>query len=113
MRIARALAQQPEALILDEPTASLDIRHEMGIMELLHGSAQCGITIVLVTHHLDLAGRFAGRMLLMDQGRVAAEGTPRDVMSADTLREVYGWPVTVEDDRVTGSPRVVPERGER
>jgi iron complex transport system ATP-binding protein len=110
VRIARALAQQPEALILDEPTASLDIRHEMGIMELLHGSAQCGITIVLVTHHLDLASRFAGRMLLMDQGRVAAEGDPRDVMNAATLGEVYGWPVIVEEDRVTGSPRVVPGR---
>ena len=113
VRIARALAQQPEALILDEPTASLDIRHEMGIMELLHGSAECGITIILVTHHLDLAGRFAGRMLLLDRGRVAAEGTPEEVMTAEILSEVYGWPVVVEEDRVTHSPRVVPSRGGR
>ena len=110
VRIARALAQQPRALILDEPTASLDIRHEMAIMELLHGSAECGITIVLVTHHLDLASRFAQRMLLLDRGRVAAEGAPREVMRAEVLTQVYGWPVVVEDDRVTGSPRVVPRR---
>jgi iron complex transport system ATP-binding protein len=110
VRIARALAQQPEALILDEPTASLDIRHEMGIMELLYGSAECGLTIVLVTHHLDLAGRFADRMLLLDRGRVAAEGRPDEVMTAEILTQVYGWPVVVERDRVTGSPRVVPGR---
>ena len=110
VRIARALAQQPRALILDEPTSSLDIRHEMAIMELLHGSAECGITVVLITHHLDLASRFADRILLLDEGRVAAEGAPQEVLQPDTLGRVYRWPVVVERDPLTGSPRVVPVR---
>jgi iron complex transport system ATP-binding protein len=110
VRIARALAQQPHALVLDEPTASLDIRHEMGILELLRGSAECGITILLVTHHLDLAGRFADRILLLDRGRVAAEGSPGEVLVPEILARVYGWPVRVERDALTDSPRVVPLR---
>lgn len=108
VRIARALAQQPRALVLDEPTASLDIGHEMGILELLRGSAECGITVLLVTHHLDLAGRYADRMLLLHQGRTAAEGPPARVLSPETIASVYRWPVAVEEDRLTGSPRVVP-----
>lgn len=108
VRIARALAQQPRALVLDEPTSSLDIRHEMGILELLRGSAECGITVLLVTHHLDLAARYADRILLLDAGRVAAEGTPEEVLTPETVRAVYGWPVAVERDGLTGSPRVVP-----
>jgi iron complex transport system ATP-binding protein len=110
VRIARALAQQPRALVLDEPTSSLDIRHEMAIMELLHGSAECGITVVLITHHLDLASRFADRILLLSEGRVAAEGPPGEVLDPEVLRRVYRWPVVVELDGLTGSPRVVPVR---
>jgi len=111
VRIARALAQEPRALALDEPTASLDIRHEMSILRLLRGSADRGITVFLVTHHLDLAGRFADRVLLLDEGRVAAEGPPPEVLRREVLTEVYGWPVEVRDDPVTGSPRVTPLDG--
>lgn len=110
VRIARALAQQPRALLLDEPTASLDVRHEMAILELLRGSAECGITVLLITHHLDLAGRYADRILLLDRGGVAAEGSPREVLTPRTIQAVYRWPVAVEDDALTGSPRVVPLR---
>jgi iron complex transport system ATP-binding protein len=112
VRIARALAQQPRALLLDEPTASLDIRHEMGILELLRGSAECGITVLLVTHHLDLAARYADRILLLDRGRLAAEGPPREVLTPENVESVYRWPVAVEDDPRTGSPRVVPLRSQ-
>lgn len=111
VRIARALAQQPHTLVLDEPTASLDIRHEMAILELLRGSAECGITVLLVTHHLDLAARYADRILLLDRGRVAAEGTPEEVLTPGTVERVYRWPVAVERDELTGSPRVIPLPG--
>ena len=111
VRIARALAQQPRALVLDEPTASLDIRHEMGILELLKGSAECGITILLVTHHLDLAGRYADSILLMDRGRAVLQGTPAQVLTPEAIEGVYRWPVAVEEDPLTGSPRVVPLPG--
>lgn len=109
-RIARALAQQPGALILDEPTASLDIRHQMGILELLRSSADRGITVLLITHSLDLAAQFSDRILLLSQGRVAAEGTARDVLQDDILSGVYGWPISVSEDAQTRTLRVVPRR---
>lgn len=108
VRIARALAQAPRALVLDEPTASLDVRHEMTILGLLRELVAQGITVVFITHHLNLAGRYADRMLLLDRGRVAAEGTPREVLQADVLERVYRWPVAVETDAVSGAPRVTP-----
>lgn len=110
VRIARALAQDPTALVLDEPTASLDIHHEMAILELLRDFADGGMTVLLVTHGLDLAARFADRVLLLSDGRVAAEGLPDEVLRADVLEEVYRWPVAVEPDPLTGTPRITPLR---
>lgn len=109
-RIARALAQEPSVLILDEPTSSLDIRHQMAILELLRRSADDGITVLLVTHSLDLAAQFADRMLLLSGGEVAAEGGPDDVLREKVLSEVYGWPLSVSVDPETGAVRVVPVR---
>ena len=106
VRIARALAQQPHVLVLDEPTAALDVRHEMGILELLRGSAECGITVVWITHHLDLAARYADAILLLREGKVAVSGTPEVVLSEEILEEVYGWPMSVRADPETGRPRV-------
>ena len=108
VRIARALAQEPQALALDEPTASLDLRHEMSILRLLRDWTDGGMTVLLITHQLDLAARFADRMILLDRGHVAAEGTPSEVFSREVLERVYGWPVRVDEDPVTGSLRVVP-----
>lgn len=108
VRIARALAQEPRALALDEPTASLDLRHEMSIMGLLRSWTDGGITVLLITHQLNLAARFADRMILLDRGRVAAEGTPSEVFRREVMERVYGWPVRVDQDPVTGSLRVVP-----
>lgn len=112
-RIARALAQEPRALVLDEPTASLDVRHEMSILELLRSAADSGITVLLITHGLDVAARFADRMLLLSRGKVAAEGTPAEVMREDVLSRVYEWPIQVRPDPETGSPRVTPLRASR
>jgi iron complex transport system ATP-binding protein len=109
-RIARALCQEPRALVLDEPTASLDIRHQMAILQLLRTSADDGITVLLVTHSLDRAAQFADRLLLMSEGRVAAEGPPAAVMTSEILTRVYGWPVSVETDERSGSLRVTPVR---
>jgi ABC-type cobalamin/Fe3+-siderophores transport system ATPase subunit len=112
VRIARALAQEPRALVLDEPTASLDVRHQMAILELLRSSADSGLTVLLVTHGLDLAARFADEMLLLSQGRVVVEGPPEVVMDASVLTEVYGWPVAVHADPHSGSPRITPLRSD-
>jgi iron complex transport system ATP-binding protein len=112
-RLARALAQEPEALALDEPTASLDVAHEMEIWEILREEAAAGRAVLLTTHHLNLAARYADRLVLIDRGRVAASGRPDEVLTADTVSAVYGWPVRIERleerDR-DGVPQVVPMR---
>jgi iron complex transport system ATP-binding protein len=108
VRIARALAQRPRGLVLDEPTASLDIRHEMGILGLLRASADAGLAVILVTHHIELAARFADRLLLLSEGAVAAEGSARDVLTEGTLREVYGWQIVVREDPTTGRLSITP-----
>jgi len=93
-RIARALAQQPATLVLDEPTAALDFAHEMAIFELLAGLRRDhGVTVLIATHNLNLAARYAGRLLLLDRGRVAANGTPADVLTNTILEPVYRWPL--------------------
>lgn len=107
VRVARALAQEPEALVLDEPTAALDVRHEMEVFELIHRLASQGLGALVVTHHLNLAARYADRMLLLDRGRVAAEGTPGQVLTEPVVARVFGWPVAVTP-WVDGSPQVVP-----
>jgi iron complex transport system ATP-binding protein len=94
-RLARALAQEPGTLVLDEPTASLDISHEMGIFELLRSLADHGVTVLIVTHNLNVAARYADRLLLLDRGRPAAEGEPAQVFTRHTLESVYRWPLAL------------------
>lgn len=113
VRIARALAQEPETLLLDEPTASLDIRHEMAIFELLADLVSShGVTVLLVTHHLNLAARYASSLLLLDDGEVVGRGTPNEVLTREAVEAVYGWPVEIRPhggegpDR--GAPQIVP-----
>lgn len=110
VRVARALAQEPCALLLDEPTASLDIHHEMAILELLRDWADEGMTVVVVTHGLELAARFADRVLVLSGGTVAAEGPPAEVFRAEVLERVYRWPLQVTHDPSTGAPRITPLR---
>jgi len=109
VRIARALAQEPRALALDEPTASLDIRHEMTILQLLRRSADRGMTVLLITHNLNMAARFADRLLLLDEGAMGAEGTVEEVLREDVLEAVYRWPVAVSRDPASGALQVTPE----
>jgi iron complex transport system ATP-binding protein len=113
--VARALAQQPRALVLDEPTTALDIRHEMAIFELLRTLCARGMTALVVTHHLNLASRYAHRLVLLDEGRVVAEGAPAVVLTRELVERVYRWPVAVVPHPGpgpdTGAPQVVPLAG--
>ncbi|MGH7508626.1 MAG: ABC transporter ATP-binding protein [Gemmatimonadales bacterium] len=109
VRIARALAQEPRALLLDEPTASLDVRHEMELLELVRQLVDNGLAGLVITHDLNLAARFADRIILLDQGRVVSEGTPATVLDEGTLSRVFEWPVAVTTWS-DGCPQVVPLR---
>jgi len=110
VRIARALAQHAHALVLDEPTTFLDVAHEMAIFELLASLARSGLAILLVSHQLNLVARFAHSIVLLDRGKIAVSGTPNDVMKADRLESIYGWPVVVTRDPAVGAPALVPLR---
>ncbi|MBI4546265.1 MAG: ABC transporter ATP-binding protein [Gemmatimonadetes bacterium] len=111
-RMARALAQQPRALVLDEPTAALDIRHEMEIFELLADlAAREGVAVLLATHNINLASRYAAELLLLDRGAPAAQGPPAAVLREGLLERIYDWPVRVTHHpgpgRDEGAPQVV------
>lgn len=115
-RIARALAQQPATLVLDEPTVQLDIAHEMVIFDLLADLCRSdGATVVIVTHNLNLAARYASAILLLNRGSVVANGPPADVLTREVIESVYRWPVRVVPhpgpgpDR--GAPQIVPLTG--
>jgi iron complex transport system ATP-binding protein len=109
VRLARALAQEPAVLVLDEPTASLDVRHEMELLELIRRLVDQGLAGLVITHELNLAARYADRILLLSEGRVVAEGTPTEVLVESTLSRVFEWPVAVTT-WCDGSPQVVPLR---
>jgi iron complex transport system ATP-binding protein len=110
VRLARALAQGGEGLVLDEPTAFLDIGHEMTVFELLVALAREGQAVLLVSHNLNLVARFAQRIVLLDAGRVVASGSPSEVIQPATLERVYGWPMAVATDPTTGTPTLIPLR---
>jgi iron complex transport system ATP-binding protein len=109
VRVARALAQEPRALVLDEPTASLDVRHEMELFELFRQLVDGGLAGLVITHHLNLAARFADRILLLDNGVVVADGAPLEVLRRETLSRVFEWPVAVTKWS-DGAPQVIPLR---
>lgn len=107
-RFARALAQGGEAFVADEPTTFLDVAHEMIVFELLARLAREGRAVLLVSHQLNLVARFADRLVLLHEGRVAAAGSVNDVMRAEVLERVYQWPVVVTRDPAVGAPALVP-----
>jgi iron complex transport system ATP-binding protein len=110
VRLARAIAQESPAIVLDEPTTFLDVGHEMAAFELLADLARKGRTILAVSHQLNLVSRFANRVALLHRGSVVALGTPDEVMRASILEQVYEWPLVVSRDPAVGAPTLVPLR---
>lgn len=109
--ISMALAQGTDLLLLDEPTTYLDLSHQIDVLELvarLH--AERGRTVAVVLHDLNLAARYAQRLVAMKDGVVVASGTPHEVLTERLLAEVFDLEARVVDDPVSGTPMVVPVR---
>ncbi|MHB0911850.1 MAG: heme ABC transporter ATP-binding protein [Armatimonadota bacterium] len=112
--IARALAQQPKILLLDEPTAHLDIGHQMDIFELLTRlTRDRGISVVCVSHDLNLAAEYCERLILFSEGRVFADGAPGEVITEENLQAVYGTLVRIHENPHSGQPMVLVGREEK
>ncbi|MCP4745795.1 MAG: ABC transporter ATP-binding protein [Desulfobacteraceae bacterium] len=105
--IARAICQQPRIIVLDEPTSALDLSHQVSIMDLMEKlKTQRQMTVVMVSHDLNLAAMFADNLLLMNQGKIAAFGQPEKVLDQDLLEKVYGCKLLVDESPLGNYPRV-------
>jgi iron complex transport system ATP-binding protein len=114
--IARALAQKPEILLLDEPTASLDINYQQEIFDLLANlNKELGITIIVVSHDLNLSSQYCSKLILLYKGKINKIGNPEEVLTADNIAEVYQTEVMVEKNPLTDRPYIImiPDRRAR
>jgi iron complex transport system ATP-binding protein len=110
--IARALAQEPRLLLLDEPTAHLDLNHQVDIALLMGRlNHDQGLTILWVSHDVNLAGEFCDRLLMLKGGELVADGTPAETITPAGLRQVYGMDFHVAPSPLSGRPQVVLSRG--
>ena len=108
---ARVLAQCTPLLLLDEPTASLDLHHQERVMRIARDVADGGGAVVVVAHDLNLAAAYADRLCLLHRGAVAAEGTPWATLTEDVLEHVFGQPMIVTQTPGSDTPLLVPVRG--
>ncbi len=110
--LASVLAQEPEILLLDEPTVALDIHHQVRFFRLLRELARKGLAVAVVTHEVNLAALFADRIVLMRNGTYLAEGTPRQVLTEDAIRNLYGTDILLHRHPQSGLPIVLPTQVE-
>jgi iron complex transport system ATP-binding protein len=105
--IARALAQEPEMILLDEPTSNLDIHHQVEFLDLvLSLNREKGLTILMASHDLNLASEYCDRLLLLQHGKIYKMGSPEEVMTRENIERVYGCEVWVDRNPVSGMPRI-------
>ncbi|RVW03721.1 heme ABC transporter ATP-binding protein [Rhodococcus spongiicola] len=110
--LARVLAQSTETVLLDEPTAALDLGHQEAVMRIVRDRAGEGAAVVVVLHDLGLAAAYADRICVLDGGRAVADGPPADVLTEELLSDVYGHPVEVFPHPRSGAMLVLPRRGD-
>jgi len=105
--IARALAQEPEVILLDEPTANLDIHHQTDFLNLiLTLNRERGLTIIMASHDMNIASEFCNRLILLKEGRIYKIGTSEEVITQENIERVYGCEVWVDQHPVSGLPRI-------
>ena len=105
--IARALTQVPQVLLLDEPTAFLDLHHQLDIARILRRlNRERGLTVILVSHDLNLASQYCDQLMMLHHGKIMEVGSPRDVLRPDLLESVYGCQVLIDRHPQSGLPRV-------
>ena len=102
--LARALATDAPLLLADEPTVSLDLRHQLVVMELLRATARAGGALMIVVHDLALATRFAGRVVVMDRGRLVADAVPAEALSPACIADIFGVEAAIIDSGDGGIP---------
>jgi iron complex transport system ATP-binding protein len=105
--IARAICQQPEIILLDEPTASLDLSHQVQMLDLMEKlKKEKGMTVVMVSHDVNLAAMYCDQLLLLNEGRIASLGMPHEVLTYQTLEETYGCKLLVDESPLGEFPRI-------
>lgn len=107
--VAKAICQEPEIILLDEPTASLDLAHQVRLMDLMEKlKNERGITVVMVSHDVNLAAMYGDRLLLLNKGEMVRLGNPGEVLTFQTLEQVYGCTLLVDESPLGKTPRVTP-----
>ena len=106
--IARALAQEPEVILLDEPTANLDIHHQIDFLDLiLTLNRERGLTIFMASHDMNIASEFCDRLILLQGGRIFKMGSPGEVITKENIEKVYGCQVWIDQNPISGMPRII------
>ncbi|AKB17664.1 ABC transporter ATP-binding protein [Methanosarcina sp. WWM596] len=107
--LARALAQEPKVLLLDEPTSSLDVKHQLEIMDIIRNlSREKVLAVVIVLHDLNLASRYCDRLILLNSGQIFAMGTPEEILIDSNIKTVYKVDSEISYSKKTGSITVLP-----
>ncbi|RUA06632.1 MAG: ABC transporter ATP-binding protein [Flavobacteriia bacterium] len=106
--IAKALAQEPELLLLDEPTSHLDISHQMQVLNLIQKlNEEYNLTVLMIIHDLNLAAEFCDFIIMLDQGKIYVKGTPEEVLTYKNIEEVFNAIVITQENRITKKPSIL------
>ncbi|ODS35810.1 MAG: hypothetical protein A7316_03260 [Candidatus Altiarchaeales archaeon WOR_SM1_86-2] len=111
--IARALAQEPEVMLLDEPTTHLDISHQIAILDIVKGLSAQGITIISILHDLNLAAKYCNSLLMLNKGKIVSAGKPEAVLTKENIKEVFGIETSINRHPLTNSIYIIPHDAKR